>query len=58
MIYTETKLKGAYIIEIEKLKDNRGFFARSWCQNEFEKQGKILLWRNNFYECNLNLFFK
>lgn len=39
MIFTETKLKGAYIIEIEKLKDDRGFFARSWCQKEFERQG-------------------
>jgi dTDP-4-dehydrorhamnose 3,5-epimerase len=39
VIFTETKLKGAYIIEIEKLKDDRGFFARSWCQKEFERQG-------------------
>jgi dTDP-4-dehydrorhamnose 3,5-epimerase len=39
VIFTETKLKGAYIIEIEKLKDHRGFFARAWCQNEFKVQG-------------------
>ena len=39
MIFTETKLKGAYVIEIEKLKDHRGFFARAWCQNEFKAQG-------------------
>lgn len=39
MIFTETELKGAYIIEIEKLKDHRGFFARSWCQNEFKNHG-------------------
>lgn len=39
MIFTETKLKGAYTIEIEQLKDNRGFFARSWCQREFEEHG-------------------
>ena len=39
MIFTETQLKGAYIIEIEKLKDNRGFFARAWCQKEFEEHG-------------------
>ncbi len=39
MIFTETKLKGAYTIEIEKLTDERGFFARSWCQREFEKNG-------------------
>ena len=35
MIFTETKLKGAFIIELQKIEDNRGFFARAWCQNEF-----------------------
>ena len=39
MIFTETKLTGAYIIEIEKLKDERGFFARSWCQREAQQHG-------------------
>jgi dTDP-4-dehydrorhamnose 3,5-epimerase len=39
VIFTETELKGAYIIEIEELKDHRGFFARSWCQNEFKDHG-------------------
>jgi len=39
MIFTETKLKGAYIIDIEKLEDERGFFARSWCQKEFSDHG-------------------
>jgi len=37
--FTETKLKGAFIIEIEKLEDDRGFFARSWCRKEFESHG-------------------
>jgi dTDP-4-dehydrorhamnose 3,5-epimerase len=36
MIFTETKLKGAFIIELEKKIDERGFFARAWCQKEFE----------------------
>jgi dTDP-4-dehydrorhamnose 3,5-epimerase len=39
MIFTETRLKGAYVIELEKLEDERGYFARSWCQQEFEAQG-------------------
>jgi dTDP-4-dehydrorhamnose 3,5-epimerase len=39
MIYKETKLKGAFIIELEKIKDERGFFARSWCANEFKSRG-------------------
>lgn len=39
MKFTQTKLKGAYIIELEKLEDNRGFFARAWCEKEFKAQG-------------------
>lgn len=39
MIFTGTKLKGVYIIDIERLEDERGFFARSWCQREFEAHG-------------------
>ena len=39
MKFTETKLKGAFVVEIEKLADDRGFFARSWCRKEFEAQG-------------------
>src|SRR5580765_532571 len=36
MIFTETKLKGAFIIDIERREDSRGFFARAFCQHEFE----------------------
>ncbi|OGI00324.1 MAG: dTDP-4-dehydrorhamnose 3,5-epimerase [Candidatus Melainabacteria bacterium GWF2_37_15] len=39
MQFTETKLKGAYIIELEPHSDERGFFARSFCKKEFEKLG-------------------
>ena len=39
MIFKETKIKGAYIIELEKRGDHRGFFARSWCREEFAKHG-------------------
>ena len=39
MKFTETGLNGAYVIEIEKLTDERGFFARSYCRNEFKAQG-------------------
>lgn len=38
MLFTETKLKGSYVIEFEKREDHRGFFARAWCQKEFEGQ--------------------
>ena len=36
MIFTETKLKGAFLIELETAQDERGFFARTWCREEFE----------------------
>ena len=39
MIFTETSLKGAFIIELERIEDARGFFARTWCQKEFEAHG-------------------
>lgn len=39
LIFSETGLKGAFIIEPSKLEDERGFFARTWCQKEFEAKG-------------------
>lgn len=39
MIFTETELKGAFIIEPEKKEDERGFFARTWDHREFEARG-------------------
>jgi dTDP-4-dehydrorhamnose 3,5-epimerase len=39
MIFKETALKGAYVIELERLEDSRGFFARSYCGREFERHG-------------------
>lgn len=39
MIFTETKLKGAYLIEVKKIEDHRGFFGRAWCAKEFEEHG-------------------
>ena len=39
MIFRETKLKGAFIIDPERQEDERGFFARTWCRQEFEAHG-------------------
>src|SRR5260370_10658597 len=39
MIFTETKLKGAFIIDVERRLDERGFFARVFCQEEFAAFG-------------------
>ena len=39
MIFTETSLKGAFVIDIERREDDRGFFARAFCQREFADHG-------------------
>jgi len=39
LIFTETTLKGAYVIESQKQEDSRGFFARTFCKQEFSKHG-------------------
>ncbi|MFN5817491.1 MAG: dTDP-4-dehydrorhamnose 3,5-epimerase family protein, partial [Pseudanabaena sp.] len=50
MKFLETKLKGAYVIEIEPIVDHRGFFARSWCQQEFHDRGL----NANLVQCNIS----
>lgn len=50
MIFNETKLRGAYIIEVEPLEDDRGSFARTFCREEFETHGL-----NSFVaQCNIS----
>ena len=44
MIFTETALKGAFVIEPEPASDERGMFARVWCEKEFELQGLSPRW--------------
>jgi len=44
MIFTETLLKGAFVIDSEPVRDERGMFARTWCQKEFEAQGLKVTW--------------
>jgi dTDP-4-dehydrorhamnose 3,5-epimerase len=39
VLFTETKLIGAFIIDLERREDDRGFFARAFCQNEFSDHG-------------------
>ena len=39
MIFTETKLAGAFILDPERRADNRGHFARTFCRREFEEHG-------------------
>jgi dTDP-4-dehydrorhamnose 3,5-epimerase len=39
VIFTETNLRGAFVIDLELREDNRGFFARAFCQHEFADHG-------------------
>ncbi|MGB2655142.1 MAG: dTDP-4-dehydrorhamnose 3,5-epimerase, partial [Candidatus Acidiferrum sp.] len=50
IVFTETKLRGAFVIELEKHADHRGFFARTYCQREFESH-KL---NTCFVQCNVS----
>lgn len=50
MIFTPTRLPGAYLIDLEKHVDERGFFARAWCQREFAAHGLTA----RVVQCNLS----
>ena len=50
MIFRETRLKRAFIIEPERIEDYRGFFARAWCKEEFEAHGL----NHQLVQCNLS----
>ena len=39
MRFLPTKLEGAYLLELERLEDERGFFARTWCRDELSAHG-------------------
>ncbi|HJQ98699.1 MAG TPA: dTDP-4-dehydrorhamnose 3,5-epimerase [Candidatus Polarisedimenticolaceae bacterium] len=39
MIFTKTPLAGAYIIDLDRKEDSRGYFARAFCQKEFAEHG-------------------
>jgi len=54
MVFTETKLKGLFIIEPELVKDERGFFARTWCGREFEAHGLNI----RLVQCNISFNHK
>ena len=50
MRFIETRLKGAFVIEPERLADERGFFARMWCQREFIAHGL----NPDLVQCNIS----
>ncbi len=39
MVFTDTGLAGAFVVDLVAIEDERGFFARSWCTREFEARG-------------------
>jgi dTDP-4-dehydrorhamnose 3,5-epimerase len=49
VIFASTEIAGALLIELERLKDPRGFFARTYCQKEFAAHGL----EQKFVQCNL-----
>jgi dTDP-4-dehydrorhamnose 3,5-epimerase len=50
MLFTEMRLKGAYIIDPERIEDERGFFARTWDRHEFEALGL----NSTLAQCNIS----
>jgi dTDP-4-dehydrorhamnose 3,5-epimerase len=54
MIFTETELNGAFLIELEPFEDERGFFALSWSEKEFNARGMD----SRFVECNVSFNHK
>ena len=44
MKFTETAVQGVQIVEINRIKDDRGFFARTWCRDEFTQHGIVAGW--------------
>jgi dTDP-4-dehydrorhamnose 3,5-epimerase len=51
MKFTETPLKGSYIIELEPFADERGWFARTFCKKEFEQIGHNKEWVQLNHSC-------
>lgn len=50
MIFEESPIRGAYVVRLEPLVDQRGFFARSWCHGEFENAGLD----SDLSQCNIS----
>jgi dTDP-4-dehydrorhamnose 3,5-epimerase len=50
VIFAETPLAGAYVVDIERLTDERGFFARSFCEGEFSARGLAA----HYVQCNIS----
>lgn len=47
MKFTEGSIEGLWIVDIEPIEDHRGFFARTWCEDEFGERGLSAIWRQS-----------
>lgn len=54
MIFRETRLPGAFIIDVERFEDERGFFAEGWKQEEAEKYGISAVFNRSNISYNRN----
>src|SRR5579884_2728193 len=50
MIFEETRVQGAFEISLDRKADERGFFARSWCEAEFKRQNL----NTRLVQCNIS----
>jgi dTDP-4-dehydrorhamnose 3,5-epimerase len=50
MKFSPTKMSGVWVVDLERHEDERGFFARSWCQREFAQHGL----NPNLVQCNVS----
>jgi len=50
LVFLETALRGAFLIDLEPSSDERGFFARTWCRREFGAQGL----ETNLAQCSVS----
>ncbi|HSQ31808.1 MAG TPA: dTDP-4-dehydrorhamnose 3,5-epimerase [Gemmatimonadaceae bacterium] len=50
MIFVATPLAGAFVVDVEQRADDRGYFARTWCQREFADMGLS----HEVVQCNLS----
>lgn len=44
MRFTKTAVEGVVVVDIDRISDDRGFFARVWCEDEFGEQGLVREW--------------
>ena len=54
MTFTETKIPGVFVVGLQRLEDERGSFARSWCRREFAEHGLD----DALVQCNISFNFK